>query len=166
MGDDRVIYGTSPRRAEPEAGRADSPPAFLRYGEIFEKECGRYLYYGMTPEQYWDGDCEMVKWYRDKMQVELEHRNELLWLQGRYLYDILLRVSPALKPFVKNPRPEPYIEKPYDVSTKTDKEQTELKNEQKMKNGFEYFTALANRINSTMNTEKEVMDSDGTDGRS
>ena len=35
-----------------------------------------------------------------------------MWLQGMYIYDALLRASPALKPFVKRPEPMPYRDEP------------------------------------------------------
>jgi hypothetical protein len=40
-------------------------PVVYRYGETFEKLCGYYMSLGMGYHDYWDGDCEMARYYRD-----------------------------------------------------------------------------------------------------
>lgn len=168
MGDDRIV---SPRihthSVESEADRTPNrPSASFFYRDIFDKECGYYLSIGMSYDDYWNGDCAMVKYYRDKAQYELEEKNRVLWLQGMYLYETLLRLSPALKPFVKNPTPERYMEEPYPISIKTDEEKKKAKEEQQMQNGLNFFTALATNINQQFNADEthiEVIEEEGGD---
>ncbi len=55
----------------------------------------------MTAEQYWEGDCELVKYYREAEQLRLEKENTKLWLQGLYIYDAIGKLAPILNPAVK-----------------------------------------------------------------
>lgn len=155
MGDDRIVSPTNPEKQnslESEADRtnSNSPSASFHYRTVFEKECGYYLSLGMSYTDYWDGECDMVKYYRDKAKYELEEKNRILWLQGMYLYDTMLRLSPALKPFVKNPNPEKYMEEPYPIGIKTDEERKKAKEEKQLQNGLNYFSALATNINQKL----------------
>ena len=73
----------------------------------------------MTPEQYWDGDCELVKYYRKAGEIKLERRNQELWLQGLYVYEAICDASPILHSFAKRgTKPHPYIDKPYSLTEK------------------------------------------------
>ena len=96
------------------AGEEESSP--LTYKEIFRKAFPYYLSIGMTPEQFWDGDCELVKFYRQAHELKKEQINQELWMQGLYIYEAIANLSPMLKPFVKNPKPRPYPEKPYPLT--------------------------------------------------
>ena len=163
MGDDRLI---SPRieDTEPSAGGQVGSPAKFSYREIFDRECGYYLHLGMSLEEYWDGDCDAVKWYRGKAEHDREQRNFELWLQGRYVYEALLAASPALKPFVKNPNPVPYCKEPYPITKRMQKQEEERDQMTQMEIGLAHFTALANKINENMEHKEggEMTDGSGT----
>lgn len=96
-----------------DGGEQNSPP---KYSDIFRKEFPYYLSIGMTPEEYWDGDCELVKYYRKADELRRRERNTELWLQGMYIYEALLDVSPVLRAFVKNPKPQNYSSEPYPLT--------------------------------------------------
>lgn len=71
----------------------------------------------MTEEQYWDRDCELVKYYRKADEIKRERTNQELWLQGMYVYDAIARLSPILHAFAKKgTKPQPYTEAPYPIS--------------------------------------------------
>lgn len=155
MGEDRLIPGLPPTNSmESEADGHDSPSA----SSIFERECGYYLHLGMSLEDYWDGDPEIVRWYRDKERQDLEHENWLAWLNGRYIYETMLAVSPAIKAFVKNPRPVPYMQKPHELF-KAEGKELEMRKQQEMQQGFATFKAMADRINQ--NKHKGGDETDG-----
>lgn len=76
-------------------------PVVYRYGETFEKLCGYYMSLGMGYHDYWDGDCEMARYYRDMDEKVKERQNEALWLQGLYFYEALVDASPVLNAMSK-----------------------------------------------------------------
>ena len=59
----------------------------------------------MGYHDYWDGDCEMARYYRDMDEKVKERQNEALWLQGLYFYEALVDASPVLN---ANRTAEPY----------------------------------------------------------
>ena len=85
-----------------------SQPTQIKYGEVFNTHFPYYLSIGMTEEQYWDGDPELVKYYRKAEEIRNEKRNQELWLQGMYIYEALCDASPIFHAFAKKgtkPRP-------------------------------------------------------------
>lgn len=113
------------------------------YGEIFEEMCGWYMSLGMTYHDYWDGDAAMTKYYRDKEEHDRKRANFELWLQGAYVYEAIRDLSPILKPFVKNPKPAPYLSEPIPLNQK----QKDESNRKKMQNGIKAMEAMMDRIN-------------------
>lgn len=63
----------------------------------------------MTPEQYYNGDYELVKAYRESHEIEKKRKNELLWLQGLYVY----RANCASSPFSDE---KTYLDEPIPLS--------------------------------------------------
>jgi len=103
----------------------------------------------MSYEQYWDADCQLVKYYRKAYEIKKKLKNEELWLQGAYIYDALCAVAPVLHAFAKkDTKPLPYPTKPYPLTTEKEseeyKKQQEKLNRQKAKAIFE---AWANSLN-------------------
>lgn len=102
----------------------------------------------MTPEQYWDGEDYLPKAYREADAIRRKRENEHMWLQGLYIYDALLRASPALKPFVKRPEPMPYMTEPFPL-TEEDAHQADLREQKRrmdaMKEQIAAFAAQHNK---------------------
>lgn len=59
----------------------------------------------MGYHDYWDGDCEMARYYRDMDEKVKERQNEALWLQGLYFYEALVDASPVLNAMSKKHKP-------------------------------------------------------------
>lgn len=97
----------------------------------------------MTAEQYWDGDCTLVRAYRKAEELRADKQNLYLWLQGRYIYDALTRVAPVLHAFAKKgTKPGPYMEEPYPLTPQAAKqaeETAEVKQYNKNKKWVESF---------------------------
>lgn len=55
------------------------------YSELFERECPRYMSMGMTYKEYWEGDNDLPIFYRKKHEYDLQHMNEMAYLQGVYV---------------------------------------------------------------------------------
>ena len=113
----------------------------------FEKACPRYLSYGMTYEQYWDGDVFAHKAFRKAEKIRWEKQNQVLWLQGAYVYDALLAVTPYLKAFSKG-KPKPYVKEPFELF----KEQREAREEREAKERYE---RIKERVAAFAKAQKE-----------
>jgi hypothetical protein len=107
----------------------------------------------MTEEQYWDGDCTLVKCYREAEALRKERVNQEAWLQGMYIYDAISRLTPVLHAFAKKgTKPKPYVEEPYPI-TKKNVEDVKLKKEKEQtQKGLRYMEALM--VSNNKNFEK------------
>ena len=70
---------------------------------------------GMTPDEFWNKDPEYAVYYREADRQRTEKQNELLWLQGRYVYDALCAIAPFMRPMSKSPI-KPYLSHPHPLS--------------------------------------------------
>ena len=85
----------------------------------------------MTYEQFWEQDCELVKYYRKAAQIRQDLRNQDAWLQGAYFYEALIDAAPVLRAFAKKgTKPTPYRESPYELFSRQDKKQQKATNVQ------------------------------------
>lgn len=116
-------------------GSGDSATAPLyTYTEKFNELFPFYLSIGMTEEQYWDKDNQLVIAYRKADELRMTRTNQELWLQGAYFYDALCRVSPILRAFTKKgTKPTPYLSEAYALNEK----QAEFVQEEKSKKVFD-----------------------------
>ena len=128
-------------------GRESSPPSFT-YTEKFYELFPYYLSIGMTPEQYWEGDCTLVEYYRKAEDMRNEKRNQELWLQGMYIYEAICDVAPILHAFAKKgTKPTPYTSKPYPLNSKQIKRDEEEKQRKVAEKGKRFMEAMAVSIN-------------------
>lgn len=107
----------------------------------------------MTAAEYWDGDCTLVKAYREAQRLRDEREDTLAWLQGRYIYDALRMASPLFHDFMKGkPKEIPYLEKPY---MEMEKERKKQETHERMKqNGIAFMLAYAERFNKQLKAKK------------
>ena len=106
-----------------------------------------YLEAGMTYEQYWDGDVEMVIGYRKALDRRREWQNQMLWLQGRYVYEALHAIMPALSIKTKE-QIKPYIEEPFPITAKAVREKRERDERKKFEDNFANLQRLATAFNA------------------
>ena len=103
----------------------------------------------MTPEQYWEGDCELAKYYRRADEIRIERRNQELWLQGMYVYEAICDASPILHAFAKKgSKPIPYTDKPYPLSNKQRIENSEAKEKATFDKGKKFMEAFMTQNNA------------------
>ena len=130
-----------------DGGQASSPSSFT-YTEKFYEYFPYYLAIGMTPEQYWDGDCTLPKYYRKAEELRNEKRNQELWLQGMYVYEAICDVAPILHAFAKKgTKPAPYSSKPYPLTDKQVEQEEEEKQRKLSEKGKRFMEAMAASIN-------------------
>ncbi len=119
------------------------------YKDTFEEMFPYYLSIGMTEEQYWDKDSDLVTFYRKADEMRVERKNMEMWLQGRYVYDAICSVAPVLQAFAKKgTKPIPYVDEPYPITKQSaeDKERRkELESYNKNKAFMEAFMITNNQ---------------------
>ena len=124
------------------SGHNSSPP-YSTYTEKFYEMFPLYLSFGMSPEQYWDGDCTLTKYYRKAEEIRNEKRNQELWLQGLYIYEAICDVSPILHAFAKKgAKPHPYPSNPYPINEKQIKREREEKERKRIEKGKKFMEAM------------------------
>ena len=110
----------------------------------------------MTYEQYWDGDCTLVKYYRQAEELRNERRNQELWLQGMYIYEALCDVSPVLHAFAKKgTKPNPYSSRPYAISEKQIREEREERERKLAEKGKRFMEALMQSTNKRFGEQSQ-----------
>lgn len=80
--------------------------------------CPYYMNYGMTLDEYWNGDPYTAVYYREKHKLDIESRNQEMWLQGLYIFNaVLVAINNGI-----NGGHEKYISKPLELFPKTDEQ--------------------------------------------
>lgn len=126
---------------ETENSKGEDGKPILSYSKKFEELCGYYLSLGMTYEEYWEGDPEMTRYYRDKYRCEMDQRNTELWLTGVYIYEALMDVAPLINLFDKHRKALPYRTEPYPLTKGNEEDRKKREEQQKMKNGLDAMSA-------------------------
>ena len=81
------------------------------YSEIFDECFSFYLSIGMSSAEYWDGDADLPRYFREAFKMRQERENEKAWLHGMYVYDATISALTHLSPNKsshKNYAPKPY----------------------------------------------------------
>lgn len=136
--------------SESDTGRDDggSRSALpITYTERFEELFPFYLAIGMTAEQYWDGDSQLVRAYRKAYDLKREIVNQDTWLQGLYIYEALCCVSPIFRALSKAKKPLPYRAEPYPLKTALSEMKEERREREKYNLIKEKMEAFAARFN-------------------
>ena len=124
------------------------PKTPFSYSEVFESSFSYYLSIGMTYDQFWNDDCMLVKYYREAEEIRKERKNQELWLQGMYIYDAVIRISPILRAFAKKgTKPQPYPSEPYAINKKTAEDMEERKAKATQEKGLRFMEAIMEQNN-------------------
>lgn len=127
--------------------------------DAFERACPYYMSYGMSYEQFWDGEVQAHKQYRLAYKQRLSDANKMAWIQGRYFYDALCAVSPILRAFSKARKPQEYHSHPIDLfedEIKRRKEEEQRKKYERMKEKVALFA-------EEFNKQRKEVDANGRD---
>ena len=139
-----------------EGSERDSSLPHFTYTKQFDELFPYYLSIGMTPEQYWDGDCTLTKYYRKAEELRNEKRNQELWLQGMYIYEAICDVSPILHDFAKKgAKPHPYPSKPYAITEKQIRQEREEKERKIAEKGKRFMEALMQSNNKRFGEQSQ-----------
>ena len=130
----------------------------LSLSGLFEKACPVYMAYGMTYEEYWDGEVKAHKAYREAYRYRMKQKNLEAWLQGRYFYDALCAVSPILRAFSKARKPADYPKEPYDLTpedVRAREEREAMERYERIKEKVGVFASEFNKRKKESSTEGE-----------
>lgn len=144
-------------------GDASSRSPLFRYSNIFDDLCPYYMSIGMSYQDYWDGDCEMVIPYRKAAELDKERQNTYLWLQGMYFYNALLCASPVLNALSKDKKPRPYLEEPIPITRKYAEKQEDDREKKQFEENLNAMDRFMAEINKKF--EKGGEEDGNTDGR-
>lgn len=109
----------------------------------------------MSYQDFWDGDPDMVRFYRDKHRHEMERRNTELWLQGAYVYEAILSAMPAFNFFGKKRKPVPYRDEPMPLTGGEKKKSEDRKAEKQLNAGKQFVEAWAAAVNASRKKKEE-----------
>ena len=113
----------------------------------------------MTYQQYWEEDCQLVKYYKEAFEIQQRRMNEQLWLQGMYVYDAVCAVSPVLHAFAKSgTKPIPYHDKPFPMSKAEAEERQKAEMQEKLLEAKRQFAAWASKLKLPEKREGESKD--------
>ena len=118
---------------------------------------------GMSYDEFWNQDVNMVKAYRKAYELREKRKNEELWLQGMYFYEALCDASPLFRFSMKKGtiKPEPYVKEPYPISAAEVREREEREARKKEDKLKAEFAAFAERMRKKMPQEAHSLN----DGR-
>lgn len=124
-----------------------SQPTQIKYGEVFNTHFPYYLSIGMTEEQYWDGDNLLPRAYRKAEELRRDRQNSYLWLQGKYVYDAIYALAPALQA-MGGGKPESYVNEPYPLTKAAVRERDKREQQRKMEERKAQMLAWMQRVNA------------------
>lgn len=129
---------------------ADEVSVPRTFTEIFEEVFPYYLAIGMSYEQFWVCDPELVKSYRKADEIRKRRMNEELWLNGAYMVDALTATVGNM--FSKEKYSYPVEPKPI---TKAEVEERQAREEKaRMERIKARFTARALTLNAQKGAEQ------------
>lgn len=141
----KLVSDSLSEQGEGESKQAQLSP--FAYTNYFNKCLPFYIAIGMTPDEFWKGDCTLTRSYYEAFKIKKDLQNELLWLQGMYNYEAFCDVLPAILSLGKTP-PNKYSDEPYPITKQEVEKRRYLKeknNFQKMKARVETFAATINK---------------------
>ena len=94
----------------------DSLSTNKTYTEIFKEIFPYYLSIGMTYDQYWHEDVDLVVYYRKAEKHRRNKQNTEAWLQGMYIYDAIGTVIYNAFGRKRGQQAQSYVSQPYAIN--------------------------------------------------
>lgn len=138
-------------------GKNAAPPLSLM--AAFEQACPMYLLWGMTYEQYWDGDVSAHKMFKRAAKLRRKQTNEDAWLQAAYIYEAMCAASSLFRG-MKPSRPQKFRDEPYDIFEEDRKRREEEESRAKYEAMREKVAAFAKAFNEQRNSKESEVDGD------
>jgi hypothetical protein len=109
---------------------------------------------GMSYDEFWNQDVTIVRAFRKADEMRKRRQNEVLWLQGCYIYEALCDVAPVFHAFAKKgTKPIPYPKEPYAITEEEIREREEREARARQERIKAEFAAFAERMKKKMPQE-------------
>ena len=104
---------------------------------------------GMSYDQFWNGDYEAAKMYREAYKLKADEDNYKAWLHGRYIYEAIGAWVPLQRAFSKAKKPGDYPKEPYGISHKhmTEEEIEDAKHKKEDGQFLAFMAEWTNAVN-------------------
>ena len=112
------------------------------FSDYLDKLCVYWMHYGVPYDVFWNGDYTQLKYYAEAYKLDVERRNQELWLQGMYNYEAFATVMSRMMD--KHSKAK-YPDKPYRIT-----ELSEDEKEAENKRVIEDFRKKLNAINENL----------------
>jgi hypothetical protein len=114
---------------------------------MFWRMAPLYMTYGMSVKEYWHGNPWLVRSYKEAYDLKRKEQNQVLWLQGLYIYDAFSVVlSNAFAE--KGSTPKKYATEPYNIFPMTEEER-QAEEEKQLKKVVAQLNAWEKAFNAT-----------------
>lgn len=110
--------------------------------KVLDEQCPVYMSYGMSYREYWDGDNDAPRHYRELAKIRVKEKDCQAWSVANYVYVALARVYPLFNPF-SNEKPQPFLEQP--ATYEMTREEQEAKNHSQMDSWGAFLSGIARR---------------------
>lgn len=115
--------------------------------------------FGMSYEQYWDGDVSAHRAFREADKIRTRRRNQEAWLQGAYFYEALCDAASLFRG-MKPSRPQSYRKEPYDIDEEDRKQREEAEAREKYLRMKDKVAAFAKAFNDKRRGKTEEVSAD------
>lgn len=120
-----------------DGGNVEQSTDKKTFTEVFEETCPYYMSIGMTYDEFWYGEADRPKYYREAHLLRNKSKNQEMWVQGMYFINSI-QVALDSKNRAKYPK------EPYDIFPKTEAEK-KAEIEKERRKIIDYFTQLKQR---------------------
>lgn len=109
--------------------------------ETFNEVLPYYLSIGMTYDQFWYGEADLVVYYRKANNIKREYDNQQAWLLGAYVYNA---VSVSLANSFGSGKGHSYLKEPFPISYEEIEERKKSKEEEAKAQAKAWMDSLVN----------------------
>lgn len=128
-----------------------TPAPIQSFTSVFNEAFPTYLAMGMTYEQFWLDDPNLVIAYRKADDIRRKRENMMMWFQGIYFAEALQATVGNM--FTKGQKSQ-YPSEPHPISQAEHEERKEREQKARMERIKAQFTARALAMNSKMGGQK------------
>ena len=120
--------GDEVNASEPSVEKSLDPAVYsdTPVGDRLDRLCPYMMLMGLSYEEFWHGNVCKWKYIEETYQLRRKQQNEMLWLQGAYVYDAFgVVISNAFAK--KGSKPAQYMAEPIRITPMTEEERKEEK---------------------------------------